>query len=128
MAMKLLLYFKETNSTTKHLQRVVEKLVPPKGVTSYHSFKTLSERLHQPKNGLNILVLVAGDVLDLSNFITLKNTLSEFRIILVLPDHDEKTLAMGHKIFPRFVSFTDSNFSDVTLVIKNLLKKQHNNI
>jgi hypothetical protein len=44
------------------------------------------------------------------------------KIVLILPDRNNETIVIGHKLRPRFLSYTDSDFIDVAVVLENMLK------
>jgi hypothetical protein len=44
-------------------------------------------------------------------------------VILVLPDKEQKTLYLGRKFSPCFISYTDSDFSDVALVLAKMMMR-----
>jgi hypothetical protein len=46
------------------------------------------------------------------------------RIILVLPDRDDETVAMGHRLRPRMVSYNDGDYLDVAAVLIRMNEKR----
>ncbi|MBN1293477.1 MAG: hypothetical protein JXB48_16680 [Candidatus Latescibacteria bacterium] len=53
------------------------------------------------------------------------------KIIIILPDEDENTIAKGLLLKPRFISTNDHNINDILAVINNIIsneksKKQNN--
>ncbi len=122
MKMRALLYHKDSSTGINHLKVKIETLFSPDKIEIHHGFQSLSSRLRQPKNDLDILVLVVKDMLDLVDLLTLRDVLGDYRIILVLPDHHKKTLMMSHKFFPRFITYKDSGSTDILLVLKNMIE------
>jgi hypothetical protein len=59
---------------------------------------------------------------ELTDFINLISFLENIRVILVLPDREEKTLALGLKLSPSFVSYIDNGASDICAVLQKIQK------
>ena len=123
--MNLLVYAAKSDGVAQHLQQVVAEIVPKKNLQIYRNFNSLSYRLQQPMNGLKIAILMAGNDQDLNDFISLQDLLSELRIILILPDREPGTFAMGHKLGPRYMTYTDSDFQDVKAVLSKMIDGQN---
>ena len=120
--MSLILYSPVQEGVGKQLRRVIEKLVSKDNVEIYQSVESLSLRLRQPADSLPIAaVLLAARRGDLSELLSIRDLLRDIRIILVLPDRDEDTIAKGHTLRPRFVSYSDSNFTDVCSVLGKMI-------
>ena len=119
--MRLLFYTPVSEGAGEQLQRMMEELVPKNNVEIYRSIEDLSRRLRQPANDLPIAVLLAATRKDLLEILSIRDLLRNIRIILVLPDRDEDTIAKGHMLRPRFLSYTDTNFADVCSVLGKML-------
>jgi hypothetical protein len=44
----------------------------------------------------------------------------DVRIILVLPDTEEQTIAMAHRLRPRFLTYIDSNIAALGTVVSKM--------
>lgn len=47
--------------------------------------------------------------------------LGDRRLILVLPDDDIETISQGHALRPRFVTYVESDFIDISAVLGKML-------
>jgi hypothetical protein len=119
--MRLLLYTPVSEACNDQLQRLIGELIPLNDVEVYRSIETLSSRLRQCAHDLSIAVLHAARREDLSDILSIRDLLRDMRIILILPDRDESTVAKGHTLRPRFLSYTDGGFADVFSVLKKCL-------
>lgn len=119
--MRLLFYTPVSESAGELLQKMIEELVSKDNVEVYRNIESLSRRLRQPANNQPIAVLLAARKGDLLDIISIRDLLYNIRIILVLPDRDADTIAKGHTLRPRFVSYTDSDFLDVCSVLRKML-------
>ena len=48
-------------------------------------------------------------------------------ILLVLPNRGKATVSTGHKLYPRFVAYVDSYFSDIVSVLDKLIHHVYEN-
>jgi hypothetical protein len=60
---------------------------------------------------------------DLENIVAIQNLLFDSRIVLILPDREEDTMALGYILRPRFVSYRDSSFKDVGAVLNKMINR-----
>jgi len=60
--------------------------------------------------------------------VTLKNLFGTLPIILILPDQQVATIRMGHLLQPRFLTFYDSDFNELTQVIKKIHNTASNRV
>jgi hypothetical protein len=120
--MRLLLYTPVSEGAGEQLQKMIKELVSENNVEIYRSIESLAHRLRQPTNDLPIAVLHAASREDLSDIVSIRGLLRDVRIILVLPDRDENTIAQGHTLRPRFLSYTDSDFANISAVLEKWLE------
>ena len=118
----MLLYVKGQDRAGKQLQEAVETVVPKDDMEICRTFDDLSGRLHQPRNGLEIAVLLAADSQDLSNLVSLQDVLEDFRIILIVPDSERDTISQAHTLRPRFLTYVKGNFEEVQMVLTKMIK------
>jgi hypothetical protein len=119
--MNLFFYSTETGGTGGKLQRLVEALVPEEKVEVYRTIRRLSERLYLPRNSMSIAVLHARSKRELVDIVSMGTLLHDTRIILILPDWEDETIALGHRLRPRFLTFGDSDFTEVLEVLGKML-------
>ena len=119
--MNMLFYRPGTNATGKELQSLIEAQVPQVKTDIYRTMDSLSRRLRQPGREWDAAVLLAATREDLSDILSIRKLLGDVRIILILPDREEHTVAEGHRLRPRFLTYTDSDLGEVTSVLKKML-------
>jgi len=120
--MKLVFFANKNLSVGKQLWELNNRLEPQYRGTFHETINELTKSLIQPKDDLNIVVLLATSREDLRDLIAIEKLLSDFRIILILPDRYKVTISMGHKLYPRFLSYADSDFNDVALVLNKMIE------
>lgn len=115
--MRLLCYAKETDDVVAKLLGTVLSQVSVQNLELYQSLAGLKQRLLEPTFEQGLTVLVATTRKELNRLLAIRDILSGFRIILVLPDHENETLSQGHRLSPHFISYIDGDFSDLVTVL-----------
>ncbi len=116
----MIFYADKKQGFGKQLWEYNSRLGPQDQGTFYATISDLKESLTRPGNNQDIIVLLANDREDLWNLIAIKKILFDYRTILILPDRAKVTISLGHKLYPRFLGYADSEFSDVLLVLDKM--------
>lgn len=103
------------------LKRIIQALVPREKLEVYGSVKSFSVRLRKPTDDIPVAVVVAGNEDELLGILSISHLLHDVRFILVLPDREDVTIAIGHSLRPRFLSYIDSDYRDVTAVLGKMI-------
>ena len=125
--MKVLYYGTNNHYDGNRLQRAIESIVPIENTEIYREIAQLGKRLRLPTCDISVSVFFTKNKAELFDLVLLKESLLNLRIILILPDEDEETINMGHTLFPRFVTYIDSDFKDVKAVLKKMIQQEHSN-
>jgi hypothetical protein len=123
--MKVLYYGVSKNGDGKRLHKAIESVVPVEDIEVYRDVEALSKRLRHSTYDLNICVFFTESKAELFDLVIIKKLLLNLRIILILPDGDDETISMGHTLFPRFLTYVDSDFKDVKAVLKKMIQQKH---
>ena len=101
------------------LYDTIRSSLPAAAVQKVDSTDALERSLARPggRTGATLLVFLAEGVRDLLDLHRLENLLIDIPLILVLPDQSEECLAIGHSLYPRFVSYMDEDFGGLSQVI-----------
>jgi hypothetical protein len=89
----------------------------------HRSLGTLQRKLRQPNSGQDILLVFLSSRARLAEFIGLRDLVGDMRLVLVLPDREQGTVALGHLLRPRLISYRDGDFLDVASVLVRMLEK-----
>jgi hypothetical protein len=103
------------------LSRVVQSAASESDLEIRRTVKSLSRRLQEPGKDVDIAVLYAATAKHLADLLAVKSLFSGTRIILVLPDRREETIAKGHSLRPRFLTYIDGDLSGVSAVLNKML-------
>jgi len=119
--MHLVTYWNEKNRNGKRLSSAIKDVVPLNSLYVFHRIEDLSRGIHRIPWGSSIAVLLTSSTKELSEIIALRGLFLERRIILILPDRKKESISKGHTLFPRFLSYVDSDFRDVRVVLKKMI-------
>jgi hypothetical protein len=120
--MKLLLYLNGSDQVGGRLQKAVEGVVATESIEICRGLSSLLQRIRQRKGDLSVVILCASSSEELTKILTFRHGFQDLRIILILPDRDNETLARALTLRPRFLSYVDTDFSDVSTVLTKMLK------
>jgi hypothetical protein len=120
-AMSVLLYAASEKGPGERLRGIIKTFVPEREIEVLGTIHSLSDRLRRPTDAVDVAILLAANRDELGEFLSVNDFLSDLRIILILPDRGEDTVAKGHTLRPRFLSYADSNFTDVAAVLGKML-------
>jgi hypothetical protein len=126
--MLILIYGDQAGMVTHGLKEAIQREVSVERVEEYHSLDGLSKGLRRPLMGRAIAVLAARDLADQIGLLSIGDLLGEIPLILVFPDRDRNTVSAGHALRPRFVTFADSDFSDVGAVLGKMIEHMESGI
>lgn len=123
--MKILLYLPHVDGIGAKLLGIIEGLGVNERIEIYRSINSLVQRLRKPTYDMDISILIAANKKQLSDILLIKKELRDVKIILILPDSESDTISGGHELYPRFVSYIDSDFKDVGTVLEKIIKNKH---
>lgn len=105
----------------KRLMGAVQSLVPKANVRVYRDLEGFRRKLLFGPGTPPAVVILAVTKQDLLSVVPLRELLLRLRVVVVLPDSDDLTLAVGWGLWPRFVSYADGDLRDVAAVLGNII-------
>ncbi|MBN2397063.1 MAG: hypothetical protein JXI32_01670 [Deltaproteobacteria bacterium] len=122
--MKILFY----SSIREHPERGVgerlRSLAPAEGVEVCRSIEELIRGIHRSYDRGTIVLLRARDREELLRIVSLRDLLQDLRIILLIPDREEETIALAHRLRPRFLGNGENDVSDTMSVVRRMLEQE----
>ena len=119
--MKTILFINNNaNGVGERLLGAIDSQVSEVALDIYCRMGCLSDRLKQLGHGVTTAVLLATSKEELMRIYALKDLFDGIRKIIILPDGEQVTISLAHKLYPRFLSYIDSDFSDVAAVLKKM--------
>ena len=120
----LLLYAKAQNGIFQQLKQVIDSRVSGACLENYSNPEELFHRLRQPRLNIKIAVFAIGSSAELDRLLTLRELLTDMRLVLVLADKDPQTLSKAHALGPRFITFTDAGVDPLVSVVEKMIGSQ----
>lgn len=120
--MRILVYSKGNHGTGARLLDAVRRIAPDSIAEFYSMPGDVLHRLRRKKGDLSVVILCAHSHADLEEILGFRSLLHDLRSILILPDRESLTIARGLTLHPRFFSFVDSDFEDVSSVLARMLR------
>jgi hypothetical protein len=122
---KIILYSATATPASNNVKRISESLIPKSSIEMHGSIGGLSKRLKKQTTDVGIVILVANSKKELSGFFSIRDQLSDMRTVLILPDREDDTLSQGHALYPRFLSYIDSDFAALSKVLEKMFNNLH---
>ena len=105
-----------------NMQGIIARLMPKAHTELYRTTETFAESLRKSVYDSTVAVILAADKDDLRDLSSLQQLLWGTRMILVLPDAGDETVALGHSLRPRFISSRDDGLENVAAVLGKMLE------
>lgn len=117
----ILVFTAEAALEGERLARVIKTRIHPDSLEFFTTLQAFSQRLRQPLSRPTVTILLPADEKDLDNLVSIHDFLLHLPIILILPGQNHDLVTKGHSLRPRFLTFADSDFSDVAAVLTKML-------
>ncbi len=108
------------NKSGDRLLNVIDTITLDGQIEIYRKFELFSQRLRQPGLHTAITVIAADSKKQFSDILDVGDLIKDIRTILILPDRNHATVSHGHSLYPRFISYVDSDFKDVAAVLSRM--------
>ena len=118
--MRVIVFRNSESQAGKRLRGIITDAQPDIPVEYTDTLADLMETLKRPGNGPSILVLQIVDQRTLDELISAGDWLTDFQIILILPDQCPETISKGHLLLPRFLTFANGGLEHVGTVLVRL--------
>jgi hypothetical protein len=122
--LKTLLYIPYADTTGERLLCMIESSAVNEEIEIYRKIDSLSRRLREPIYDIDVSIIMTPNTKELSKILLLKERLRDIKTILILPDRETNTIFLAHKLYPRYISFGDSDFKDIGEVLEKMIKNK----
>lgn len=117
-----IVYYKPVeNSFSEELEGVIESAGNKEDVEVYKDITSLLQRLRAPQESIFLAVLLIPSKDELKDILAFQDLFMDKRLVLILPDRDEETIHDGHRLRPRYLSFTDNRIEEIASVLERLV-------
>lgn len=119
----LVLYADPAHPVHRRIESGLRALAPRRTLETHRTVADLAGWMRRPGSlRTHLMVLCPGSAADLDDLKEIRPLLvSTHRLVFVLPDRSEKTIAAGHAFYPRYIAFADDDPEDVLAVLGRLV-------
>lgn len=117
--MTVLLYLPPCEAADK-LKHLITNCLSQESIVICHDINTFSRKLRNASSEMIGVILIHTNQ-DLGEIMLMGDVLWRIRTILILPDSAPETVARGHAIRPRFLTFQDGNLNEVVMVLQRMM-------
>jgi L-lactate utilization protein LutB len=122
--MKIFLYSKVGGQSGDILEKIIKTHLPGVEMVVYRTIDDLSQSLRQPIENSGVAIFVVSNQEDLKNILSIHYLFQNIQTILLLPNKAPETVALAHKLRPRFLTDINTDLSEIIAVLKKMLKDQ----
>jgi len=120
--MRVLLFIPRTETRNKEIQGIVASIHTGTEIESYTTVEGVSERLCTIGEQFDLAVLFVSSVALLRQIVELDRALVDISVVLVVPDSAPETMALAHRLRPRYVAVFDRMGRSLSLVLENIAR------
>ncbi len=106
----------------RKVKRVIDLLVTAEQCEVFQDMTVFEKHIRSYLSHEHLIILHAEDKKHVQQFVCLRELLVGHRIIMILPDNQQETLACGHSLRPRFITYADADFLEMASVLCNILR------
>ncbi|MFC1490095.1 hypothetical protein ACFL6K_02670 [Candidatus Latescibacterota bacterium] len=121
--MKIFVYSKNNNSDSERLKNMIDSFHFDCEKELFHSLNNFTNQLRREINSEIIIIILTVDFTDFHEIYSIRDLLQNFRIILILPNLEEATISKGFECYPRYVSYINSDYSDVISILNKMVER-----
>ena len=121
MRAKAIIFIPEDAESPDGLQNLVDSISPFATTEVVRSFGHLNTQLLPYANQSRPIVIVLAPTRnDLESLLEVQELFENTRLILVLADADVETVALGHRMRPRFIGYLANGFTEIAAVVRKM--------
>jgi hypothetical protein len=121
MKARTIIFVPEDAESPDGLQDMVDSISPFATTEIVRSFGDLNKRLLPQANRPRPIVIVLAPTRgDLESLLEIYELFENTRLILVLADTDGETVALGHRMQPRFIGYLANSFTEIAAVVRKM--------
>jgi len=124
--MAVLFFSSEMRREEYQVRRILGEL--DQDVEGYRSVEKLSRRFERPRGDICLMILAMGNREILNHLLLMRGQMYDLPVVLILNDAAKETMLKAHKFYPRFITFTGSDYSDLSLALQNMIHRECENV
>jgi hypothetical protein len=120
--MTYIYYANEYSEAGEILNQMLQSAFSKRRMKRCRTIAELTKRLHEPVYDVSVVVLLIENSIELEQIIALKDVLWDIKLITILSSQASLSQKELLTLRPRFMTWTDSDFSHVVEVLGNMMK------
>jgi hypothetical protein len=120
MAVSLMVYCGTTQGSFQRVMNVICRALPEYPPEVFDSMDKLVARLRTSINEEVVAVILPADLAQLRVLASFSQWFSSARLLLILPDLEEETIACGHLLRPRFLTWLGGDLHELAAVLQRM--------
>lgn len=119
--MQIIVYVSPFNAVSRSLMDTIQGVGIQNTQEYHHTLESLVSRLRQPMARFDsLLILCPSNGRELTQLTAIGHLLRDARVIVLLPDGEDKTISDGHMLRPRYVGYSGGDLNDVAAVVRKM--------
>ncbi|MBN2432334.1 MAG: hypothetical protein JXQ27_12730 [Acidobacteria bacterium] len=119
--MNIFFLMPKANDDMERLRDTLQRKHPGHTIEHLRSVKKLSQRLHQLSDKPDLILLAFPEIDMLRKVLPLTRLLHPHRVVIILPDREQETLHLAHRLRPRYVTDFDSEWHQLAAVLSRMI-------
>jgi hypothetical protein len=121
---RLLVYAKDGGEAAQRLAVEIGGLLPNGSEVWCRDMETLVQLLRTTRRADTIGMILTLDLPELKALLDIKNLFRDIPLVVILPDRNAETVAMGHSLSPRYLDFLDGDFREVAEILSKMIRNR----
>lgn len=122
----LLFYSGATDGAGESLKKILMDTVPKEDIEICRTIHDLAYKILPLRtitdSKKTIHVLIATSEQELLDLYSVRDLLTDLRVILIAPNRNDETVKKAHDMYPRYLGYLDDNFKEIGEVFAKMLK------
>ncbi|MBU2551987.1 MAG: hypothetical protein KKB20_26490 [Proteobacteria bacterium] len=119
--MNMLFYAAEVTDDTQRLEELIQTTLDMENIEVFRNIEAFMSGLKRPRLYPALALIATASRSELLDITRLEPLLDDVKIVLILPDCEDETLALGHRLRPRYMSFAGDRMEDVAAILKKMM-------
>ena len=120
-ALQIFFYASHPDKNCDAMGQSLKTYLPEMHVERYTTIACLAKRLLQNLETRTIAVVQAASEQDLIDLYFIQHLLRKVGLVLLLPDTERDTIAMGHRLHPSYMCNGNNNLSEITEALRSIV-------
>jgi hypothetical protein len=116
----------DDKSDCSRIQAALKSVCAKRSLEVFTKFEDFSLRVRRLPINVDVAVLSVQNDYQLTALLSLADYLDDVQIILIMPDRNGHMLSKGHRLHPRFLTYSNGDFSDIAAVLSKMLRNKKN--